>query len=395
MSATMLIGYDASRAFVGERTGTENYSYYLLKEMLSCDRNNAYRIFLRVPTESWQKDERKKWFAWVKESLPKTNNYSLHVIESKRFWTQWGLAMALRKRKVDVLFVPAHTLPVFLPVKIKTVVTIHDLGYEYLPQYHQFPHKLWLTYFTEYAVHHADRIIAVSEATKEDIIHKLSASQMKISVVYEGFHITPKNSEKRLSELLNKYSLRNRNYLLYIGTIQPRKNLERLVEAFSLALRKYKLQDKLPDFKLVLIGKKGWMSEEIYQAPARFGMEEYVKFLGYISDEDTHELLRASRALVFPSLFEGFGLPIIEAQSEGVPVLTSGRRPMTEVGGDAAFYVDPLSVESIAEGIVTISCDEAQRKYLISHCKKNVKRFSWKNAARETIAVLEDVVRGV
>lgn len=390
----MLIGYDASRAFVRERTGTENYSYFLLKEMLNCDRTNAYRIFLRPPAEAKEKKEFNEWLSWVKSSLPKTNNYTINVIKQRRLWTQWGLARALQKKKVDVLFVPAHTLPIFRPKKIKTVVTIHDLGYEYLPQYHQFPHSLWLTYFTEYAAHNADRVIAVSEATKEDIIEKFSVPQMKIQIVHEGFVPQQNSNQKNKIQILNKYGIENVPFLLCVGTVQPRKNLERLIEAFAQILKSEKESKIAADTQLVLAGKKGWMSDAIYSAPARFGVENNVKFLGYVPDEDVHDLLTSSKGLLFPSLFEGFGLPIIEAQSAGVPVLTSDKKPMTEVAGNAALYVDPISVDSIADGILQILTDDTRRKYLISHGKENVKRFSWKNAARETIHILEDAVRG-
>lgn len=389
----MLIGYDASRAFIKERTGTENYSYFLLKEMLLTDKHNAYRIFLRPPVAPSQKAEYQTWFSKVKESLPKTNNYTFHVIYRKRLWTQWGLARALKRKKVDVLFVPAHTLPLLRPKKLKTVVTIHDLGYEYLPQYHRFPHRLWLTYFTEYAAHQATKLIAVSEATKQDLVAKFTIPQAKIQVVYEGYSPGTALEVKRVTQELEKLELAGTPYLLAVGTIQPRKNYARLIEAFSQAIQHDQVKKLFPEMKLVIAGKSGWLDQEIYNAPRRYGVEDKVIFTGYVSDETAQALLRESRGLVFPSLFEGFGLPIIEAQHYGIPVLTSEKNPMMEVGGQAALYVDPESVDEIAQGIVQLVTDESKRKYLTSHAKENVKRFSWKIAARETIQVLEEAVK--
>lgn len=382
----MLIGIDGSRAFISQRTGTENYAFHLLGELLKLQNNHRFRIYLRL-TEGI---EEVAFLNHVRSNLPQMENYELCVIRNKRMWTQWGLAWELRRRPVDILFVPAHTLPILMPSRIKSVVTIHDLGYEYLPQYHEFPHKLWLTYFTEYACHHASRVIAVSEATKEDIINKFGVAQSKVQVVYEGFDedkgIVP--SDSRFNEVLAKFGLSRGQYFIFVGTIQPRKNLKRLIRAFGEILKKY------PEAVLVLAGKKGWMSEDIYSLAEELGISANVKFLGYVSEEEQRALYSGSVAMTFPSLFEGFGLPIIEAQALGVPVLTSQKIPMTEVGGEACEYVDPENEMEIAKGMLRLWEEADRRKYLTEKGLINVGRFSWKTAAQETIAVLEEAYDG-
>lgn len=167
----MVIGFDASRAFVEERTGTENYSYQLLKALLKIDRKNFYKIYVRSLPQD--------------EQLPK--NATFTVISWPRLWTQGGLALDCLKNPPDVLFIPAHTMPVIRRSNLKTVVTIHDLGAEYLPEYHQFPQKHYLNWSTVYAVKHATRIIAVSESTKRDLLTKLHCDGKKINVIYEAY----------------------------------------------------------------------------------------------------------------------------------------------------------------------------------------------------------------
>lgn len=170
----MHIGIDASRAFVDERTGTENYSYKLIKALAKFDRENDYTIYVRQlasPSLTWQ--------GWP-------GNFRFKVIHWPRFWTQAGLAMECLINPPDVLFIPAHTMPVVRRLGLKTVVTIHDLGSEFLPEYHQFPQKIYLNFATIYAVKNATKLITVSKSTKKDLIKKLAGDPNKIVVVYEG-----------------------------------------------------------------------------------------------------------------------------------------------------------------------------------------------------------------
>lgn len=296
---------------------------------------------------------------------------------------QGGVAVENLLNPPDVLFIPEHTMPLLRRRNLRTVVTIHDLGAKFLPQYHQFPQKYYLNFATEYAAVHATKLIAVSKATKEDLVKKLHVKPERITVIYEGFNETLFKSVDtvNLKKVLQVYQLEEQNYFIFLGTIQPRKNLQKLIKAFS------KLTSK--NSQLIIVGNKGWLSNEIYNAPREFGVEKQVKFLGYVKDKDLPYLYKGAIAFVYPSLFEGFGLPILEAQAVGCPVLTSNVSSMPEVAGEAAIFIDPYSVESITTGLEKIS-KPGTRENLSTLGKENVKRFSWEKSAKKTLSVIEE-----
>lgn len=374
----MIIGFDGSRAFVGEKTGTENYSYQLLKVLLKIDRKNFYRIYINPYRINSEIDIGN--FLCQLEQL-EIRNFELKAIHWPRLWTQLGLALKTFTNSLDVLFVLAHTLPILRRLGLKTVMTVHDLGVEYLPKHHQLKQQIYLKYITRYQLNSATRLIAVSKATKEDLVKRAGIDPSKISVVYEGYDKDKFKNQK--SKIKNDAFINSlKPYYLFVGTVQPRKNLERLIEACRFSLRS--------NNKLVIVGKKGWLSDDIYKLPKKLGIEKRVKFLGYVSDKDMPALYSGAIALTFPSLFEGFGLPILEAQGCGCPVLTSNVSSMPEVAGKGALYVNPYSVDDIVEGMARIKNEELRIK-LIKAGLKNIKRFSWEKCARETLKVLESL----
>ncbi len=411
----MTIGFDGSRAFQDGRTGTENYSYQLLKALAKIDQVNRYIVYLRplgTQGEALQ--------GWPK-------NFQFKIIKWLKLWTQVGLAKQTFIDKLDVLFVPAHTLPVIRRPGLKTVLTVHDLGSEYLPNLHQLKQRLYLSFMQKFQLKTAFKIIAVSNATKKDLIRKKGVDPKKIRVVYEGYDeklFKPVKGDVLVNSLI-RYNLQPKTYYLFVGTVQPRKNLERLIKAF--AIRVARLSRKAPlarpnrslqtrfapdnssdidnnmrstssvaltDLRLapclVIAGSKGWLSDEIYKLPGKLGIKERVKFLGYVPEKDLSALYSGAVALTFPSFFEGFGLPILEAQACGCPVMTSDISSMPEVAGKGAVYVDPYSIDDIVRGMKKINNQETRNK-LIKAGFENIKMFSWEKCARETLEVLERV----
>ena len=286
---------------------------------------------------------------------------------------------------------PAHTLPIIRKPNLKTVITVHDLGSEYLSAMHQLKQRLYLSYMQKIQLKTATKIIAVSKATKQDLVKRIGINPQKIEVVYEGYdqRIFKPIKNDLLVNSLKRYELKPGSYFLFVGTVQPRKNLERLIKAFSVHLEGEKRRPHLRGgLKLVIVGNRGWLSDQIYALPKHLGIEDRVKFLGYVPEKDLPYFYSGAIALTFPSFFEGFGLPILEAQACGCPVLTSNVSSMPEMAGQGAIFVDPYNIDDIVEGMVRIKNQESRIK-LIKRGFENIKRFSWEKCARETLEVLE------
>lgn len=375
----MVIGFDASRAFAAHRTGTENYSFQILTHLAQIDLTNTYHIFFRPgnlpypPPSHWP------------------GNFHFQLLPYPKLWTQFGLAKeTFFDRQLDILFVPAHTLPLIRRPGLKTVITVHDLGAEYLPTLHQLKQRLYLGFMTHYQLRSASHLIAVSQATKLDLVNKIGIPEDKISVIHEGFDRKLFHSVKgdALNSILKQYDLGEKEYFLFVGTIQPRKNLERLIKAYA----KFLTEQPTRLAKLVLAGSRGWVANQIYALPKRLGIADQVKFLGYVPNEDLPALYSGAQALLFPSLFEGFGLPIIEAMACHCPVLTSNASSMVEVAGKAAILVNPNSEKEISKAIMKLDQDRAFCLDLVQLGQKQVQKFSWIKAAQQTLAVLQKTV---
>ncbi len=367
----MLIGIDASRAARAQRTGTETYALQVIQHLITLDTADQYRLYLQQPPPAGLFDSR---------SSPRVE---LRVIRTPRAWTHVGLSAEMMRAAPDVLFVPAHVLPIAHPCR--SVVTIHDLGHLYFRDAHTRAQRLYLEWSTRFAVKHASRIIAVSHATKDDLVKLYGADERRIAVVYHGVDTpSPVQREREVrpapdrigdAVLRARFNLPQR-YIISIGTLQPRKNYARLIEAVA------SLHG--PTVGLVIVGKVGWNADAIVEQAKRAG----VIVTGHIGDDEKFVLLQHATAFALPSLYEGFGMPILEAQAAGVPVITSNTSSCPEVASDGALLVDPLDTRAIADALRRVLDDEALRQSLIARGHANVANFSWQKCARETMAVL-------
>lgn len=374
------VGVDASRAFVNQKTGTENYSYQLIKALVKSECQFRFRLYVRPPFSSSQ----------FKVSNP---DVEIVIIDRERYWTQIGLAGETWLNPPDLLFVPAHVVPFLKKPAVPVVVTVHDLRTEFLPQHESLLQRVYLSRYLEIVrARLAKQIIAVSESTRRDVIEKLGIDDKKVKVIYEGvdrerFHEGIKEERTKIKKVQEKYKIEG-PYLLFVGTIQPRKNLVRLMEAFSRYLRE-KGDEQTKRMELVLAGGIGWNAEQIYATPTRLNIQQRVKFIGYVDDDDLPYLYAGAEIFVFPSLYEGFGLPVLEAMAVGTPVITSNVSSLPEVGGEAAYYVDPESVSSIMNGLSRVMTQSELRQKMIDRGYQQVKKFSWEQAARETCEVFQ------
>ncbi|HHW88831.1 MAG TPA: glycosyltransferase family 4 protein [Chloroflexi bacterium] len=372
----MIIGIDASRAARALRTGTERYSLEIIRHLLALPAAPCHQWRLYVDTLP---------APGLFTALPEaTDTIDLRVLPGRRLWTHRQLAAEVTRHPPDVLFVPAHVLPFVLPRRRlpPSVVTVHDLGYHAFPETHTWQQRLLIEMGTRWSVYAAQRVIAVSQTTADDLQRHYRTPAARIRVVYEATTAPMHIDAEQVDAVRTRYGL-TRPYALFIGTIQPRKNVARLLQAYT-----WLYHNTPVAFDLVFAGASGWLSESLYEQAAALGLAQHVRFLGYVPDDDLPPLLKGARFFSFPSLFEGFGLPVLEAQSYGVPVLTSNNSSLPEVAGDAALLVDPTDVDAIANAMLRLSQDEVLRQQLIEAGYANVRRFSWEKAAQETLAVL-------
>jgi len=407
----MLIGIDASRALRARRTGTENYSLQLIRHLLALESEHRFRLYCdRIPPEGL---------------FGPDASAESRVIPFPRLWTHVRLSWEMVWQPPDVLFIPAHVLPLIHPRR--SVVTVHDLGYLYYPEAHPRWQRMYLHWSTRWNVHQSAHVVVDSEVTKADLIARYHVPPEKVTVVYPGRDETlyPVTDPAVLAAVRARYGLSER-YILYVGTLQPRKNLVRLVEAFALmrnivgaglapaqngvgpsiapagngdgAGSSGQPQGLLGQPQglplLVLAGKTGWLAEPIFRRVEELGLGDAVRFLGYVDDADLPALLSGAACFAFPSLYEGFGFPVLEAQACGTPVVASNVSSIPEVAGDGALFVDPHDTEALAGALARVLSDETLRAELIKRGFANVQRFSWRRCAEQMLAVLEMVGKG-
>lgn len=423
----MLIGIDASRANRDRKSGTEYYSYYLIRNLAKIDRKNNYILYTDKPLAKGLSD------LTTSDDNIKTSNHTIEfdkdgyqVIRSpynnfkakilkwpfRYFWTIGRLSLEMIISKPDLLFVPAHSLPIFLPKK--SVNTIHDIAFErerniYHDDHIGYKHSIgkrmvnffsklytfgkfgssaidYLRWSTIYALKRATKIIAISNFTKNELIEVYKANQEKIDVVHNGFNnlIYKKlNDLDKLKNILQKYEIET-PYILFIGRLEKKKNTPALIEAFAIAKEKNKDIKE----KLVLIGFGSYGYDEVKYMINEFNLYDEVIMPGWVEEEDIPYLYNGAKAFIFPSRHEGFGIPIIQSMNSETPVACSNIPVLKEVAGEAALFFDPKNVQSIASAIEKITTDKSLREDLIYKGKERAKKYSWNKCAKDTLESL-------
>ncbi len=369
----MLIGIDASRATVARRTGTEYYSQRLIEALLDLDTPHRFRLYLNQPPEPGL-------FASAGGSL----RVEVRRIPFPRMWTHVRLGLEVARRPPDVLFVPSHVLPLW--TRVPAVATVHDLGYLYFPQAHLARQRWYLDWSTRHNARTARVVIADSAATKRDLVARYDITAEKIVVAHPGFDegLAAVTDPAGISAVKRRYTI-DGEYFLHIGTLQPRKNLSSLIRAFARLPREAGVQ-------LVLAGKKGWLYDDLFQLVQHLGLEERVLFCEYVVDAHKAALLSGAVAYVFPSLYEGFGFPALEAQACDTPLICANSSSLPEVAGSGALLVDPMDVEGLALAMERLLADAGLRAELIARGRRNLERFSWQTCAETVMAALEKAV---
>ena len=371
----MLIGIDASRACRNEPTGTENYSRHLIRALLRQGTNHRFRLYSdREPAVGL---------------FPPENHVEWRVIPFPRMWTHFRLSWELIRHPVDVLYVPAHVLPLVHPRR--SVATVHDLGYMHFPAAHRPRSYLYLRWSTRFNARTSARVIVDSMATRDDLISLCGVAESRVAVAYpsgsEGMH--PVTDRKALETVRTRYGT-GRDYFLHVGTIHPRKNLRLLIDAFDHLVERGTLS---PEVKLVLAGRRGWLYEET-EALAHTAARGRVVLPGFVPAEDLAALYSGAISLVFPSLYEGFGLPLLEAMACDTPVICANGSSLPEVVGDAGLLVDPRDRDGLARAMERLYHEPDLADQLVDRGRQRLAAFSWDACAREVMATLELVGQG-
>ncbi|HPN96323.1 MAG TPA: glycosyltransferase family 1 protein [Candidatus Moranbacteria bacterium] len=380
----MTIGIDI-RLIGKKQTGSEGVFFNIVKELAKIDSHNKFKLFTDITDEKIlekiKKDleiENKNNFEIV--SLPTTNKFS---------WNFWTLQRYLRKNPVNV-YLTQYITPFFVPQKIKIATIIHDISFNFFPQFIKKSDLFFLKILIPLTLRRADKVLAVSKFTRYEIGKYYNTDPDKMewfhNAVSEDF-LKADISLEKIKEVKEKYNLPDK-FILYVGTLQPRKNIPVLIEAYNMA------KDKLPDTKLVIAGGKGHNYDpRIDETVKKYNLEKDVFLPGFIDEEDKAAVMAGALIFSFPSLYEGFGIPILEAMSVGVPVIASGILPHREIAEEAVLFFDPENSEELSQKIILLSKDDNLREKLAKDGKRQVKNFSWDRSTQKVLAVLEKMNR--
>jgi glycosyltransferase involved in cell wall biosynthesis len=360
-----------------ELGGNESYALNLIEALAQIDQTNAYTLYVTKRAAVERFDQRWPNFK-VKQTLPHTPLVRIPLTLSRE----------LRRHPVDLLHVQ-YTAPPFAPCPV--VTTIHDLAFEHLPE--TFNRRSWmqLRLTVRPTARRAAHIITVSEYSRADISRTYGIAPQRITVTPEAASTKffPVTNETELRRVRESYGIQE-HYILSLCSIQPRKNLVRLIEAYS-SLRGVRPEGKLP--QLVLAGKRGWLNTEIFRTAERNALGKDILFTDYVPERDLAGLYSGALCFVYPSYFEGFGLPVVEAMQCGVPVIAGNRTSLPEVIGEAGLLFDPFDTRALVNALAQVIDDSECRAVLRSKGLERAKSFNWKTTARLTLGVYERAVK--
>ncbi len=421
----MLIGIDASRANRDHKSGTEWYSYYLIRWLAKLDAENQYILYTDKPLKAGLLDLTTKQHISEdsNEEKVKLDNSEYQILRSPHnnfrakvlnwhfpfFWTQLRMSWEMLIHGPKILFIPSHTLPRIHPKK--SIVTIHDIGFErerrLYNQGRMGPEsaigckvlnvlvKLFTfgkyganildyhSWSTQFALKHAKKIITVSNFSKKEITEIYNAKEEKIKVIYNGFnkYLYKKiNDQEKIKRGLNKYDIES-PFIFYVGRLEKKKNTPALVEAYAI------MREENPEIKekLILVGDASHGYDEVGYQIREFNLVDEVIITGWIPEVDMPYIYNGATAFIFPSRYEGFGIPILQAMACGTPIAASCSASIPEIAQGAAIFFSPNDVRLMAEVMAKVILDKQLRQELVEKGYERVKEFSWEKCARETL----------
>lgn len=374
------IGIDYTPAYE-QGGGIGRYVRELVTALSHVDHSTEYNLFVSGAAPSSLPTSLGSNFRW--------NSTRLSPKWLARIWHRFRVPVPVEvfTGPLSLFHATDFVLPPTLPA-VLTVLTVHDLSFVRIPESASPSLKQYLDVVVPRSVERADYVLVDSQATSDDLVEFYGVSSKKIEVLLSGVsggfsrHI----SDSLLMTTRNKYNLGSVSYVFTVGTVQPRKNYVRLIQSLV------QLRSRGLDIHLAIAGGKGWLDNPIYAAISDMHMEDFVHFIGFVADEDLPALYKGAVCLAFPSLYEGFGLPVLEAMASGIPVLTSNISSLPEVAGDAAITVDPYDVDAITDGLERIILDTDLRSDLIQKGLARANEFTWEKSARQLLGIYQHLL---
>ena len=371
----MRIAIDA-HSVGNQLAGNETYAVNLIEALAAVDQSNQYTLY--VTRQSAIDRFANRWPNFnVKRTVPHTPLVRIPVT----------LSAELRRNPVDVLHVQ-YTAPPLAPCSV--VATIHDLSFEHLPETFNRRSRAQLRLTVRRTARKAAQILTLSEFSRRDIVdtYRIAPDRVSVTPAAAPSHFKPIEDETELRKIREIYGI-ERDYILSVSSIQPRKNLIRLIEAYS-CLRGLRPEGKLP--QLILVGKRGWLDNETFRAAQRHSANNDIAFTGYVAENDLSALYSGATCFVYPSFFEGFGLPVLEAMQCGAPVIAGNRTSIPEVVGNAGLLFDPFDTNSLVQALTRVLDDSEYRAALRIQGLERAREFDWKQTARMTLQAYQKAV---
>jgi glycosyltransferase involved in cell wall biosynthesis len=366
------------------KTGIGIYAVNLVREMIRLNRDNSTSTLY-----FFAQDDDPQWNQLLEGAegcrLVTVNSRFYRKLILRFFFEQILFPRQCKKLGIDLIYSFHYTMPYL--TSIKRVVTIPDMTFYLFPQMHQLVKRIYFKSLIPLSLKKSDAIVTISTSTKTDLVKRFPhINPGKIHVIHLGVNTTPPPADSQTH--LANFGLCPNKYLLYVGTLEPRKNISAIIVALhhlSRTTSRTTPQSPIEDFKLVLVGKKGWFYESIFETAAQYGMEKNILFTGYVNEEVKHSLLANAFLFVYPSFYEGFGLPILEAMAHGIPVITGNISSLPEVAGNAALLVDPHKPVEIADAMNRLLTDHHLHQALSTKSLAQARRFSWHSTAQKTL----------
>ena len=365
----------------GERAGVGHYTYYLVKNLLKIDKTNDYVLFMDHRARGIRDFDQKN----VKLKFFKFSEYKKYL---PFYYSHLAIAKDIKQEELDVLHAPANVIP--MKYNGPTVLTIHDMAIYKHPSWFPAGQKFSVNVLVPSSIKRAKKVIAVSQSTKKSIVTLMKTDPKKISVVYEAGEKSKQPTNKAINKTLKKFKL-NENYIFSMGTLEVRKNVTRLIKAWE----KICLKDpkKMAGWQLAIAGGKGYKFADVFKTIKTSKIGHKIRYIGYVSHEEKYALLKQAAVFAFPSLWEGFGLPVLEAMNTGTPVLTSRISSLPEVAGKAAVLVNPNKIDDISKGLEKLLKNKTTRTKYSKLGTTQTKKFTWQKTAQETLKIYLEVAK--